>query len=154
LAFFSGFATSIAPGNAGKLVKSIYLRRIANAPINTTRAVVAAESAADGSGMLALATLGLMQLSYGHTLVTVIAGCVAVGLLFVQRPRVSRRLLLKLENRRVVGPSVPLGLAFLDVCESLYRTPVLLREAARGVNSWTGECVAFFLVLVGLGLCG
>jgi uncharacterized protein (TIRG00374 family) len=154
LVFLSGFSMAITPGKVGELVKSIYLRRITDAPVNRTSAIVAAERVTDGLAMLLLATIGLTQFAYGRTLVAVIAAGVFTGLLLLQRPGLLRRVLLKLENRTVFNRGVPHGLAFLDASESLYQPVTLGRAVGLGVISWLGECIAFYLVLVGLELDG
>jgi uncharacterized protein (TIRG00374 family) len=154
LVYLSGFSMAITPGKVGELVKSIYLRRITDAPINRTSAIVAAERVTDGLAMLILAAIGLTQFAYGRMLVALIAAAVILGLILLQRPGLLRRVLLKLENRPVFNRGVPHGLAFLDASESLYQPATLGRAVGLGVISWSGECIAFYLVLVGLGLGG
>jgi glycosyltransferase 2 family protein len=154
LVYLAGFSMAITPGKVGELVKSIYLRRITGSPINRTSAIVAAERVTDGLAMLVLASIALTQFNYGRTLVAIIAIGVVIGLMLLQRPGLLRRVLLKLENRPLFNRGVPHGLAFLDASESLYRPATLVRAVGLGVISWTGECIAFYLVLVGLGLEG
>lgn len=42
--------------------------------------------------------------------------------------------------------------AFLEASSQLFRIPVLSRAVTISFISWAGECVAFFLILIGLGL--
>ncbi len=154
LVFLSGFSMSITPGKVGELIKSVYLRRLTGAPVNRTSAIVAAERVTDGMAMVILAAIGMTEFSYGRTLIAILAVVIVVGLVLLQRPAITRRFIIKLENKRIIGKGVPHGLAFLDASESLYRPRILVRAVGLGVISWIGECVAFYLVLVGLGIDG
>ncbi|MFL5760414.1 MAG: lysylphosphatidylglycerol synthase transmembrane domain-containing protein [Thermomicrobiales bacterium] len=154
LVFLSGFSMSITPGKVGELIKSVYLRRLTGAPVNRTSAIIAAERVTDGMAMVILAAIGLIEFTYGRTLVAVLAIGIAAGLILLQRPVWVRRFILKLEDRRFVGRGVPHGLAFLDASESLYKPQTLVRAVGLGVLSWIAECIAFYLVLIGLGIDG
>jgi uncharacterized protein (TIRG00374 family) len=154
LVFLSGFSMSITPGKVGELIKSVHLRRLTGAPVNRTSAIVAAERVTDGMAMVILAAIGLIEFSYGRTLVAVLAIGLVIGLMLLQRPALVRKFLLRLEDRRFVSKGVPHGLAFLNASESLYETPTLVRAVGLGIVSWLGECLAFYLVLVGLGIDG
>ncbi len=150
--FLGGFAMSLTPGKVGELVKAVYVRRITGAPVNRTSAVVAAERITDALAMLILAVVGATQYSQGRTLLAVVATLAAIGILAMQRPALLNRYLTLCGGLPLLGPYVAHGTAFVDASGVLFRPGVVLKAVGLGVVSWSGECVAFLLVLIGLGI--
>jgi len=150
--FLAGFSMSLTPGKVGEVVKGLLIRRVAGTPVSRTTAVIAAERITDGLAMLALAALGLTQFSYGRPIlaVAVLGGVVAVALL--QRPHLLLALLTRFEAVPLVGRISDHARHFLDASNVLYRPGLLLGAILTGIISWGLECVALFLVLIGLGL--
>ena len=152
LIFLSGFGMSITPGKVGELIKCVYVRRLTGVPVGRTSAIVAAERLTDGFAMLALAGLGLTQFAYGRTLLTV-AFAAALGVVaLLRRPRLLTSLLARVAHRPLVGRVVEHVVAFVDASDHLLRPRLLASAVGLGVVSWSGECLAFFLILLGLGL--
>ncbi len=154
--FLAGFSMSLTPGKVGEVVKGLLVRRVAGTPVSRTAAVIAAERITDGLAMLALAALGLTQFSYGRPIlaVAILGGIVAVVLL--QRPHLLMAILTWSERLPLAKPLVSKVLShaqhFLDASNVLYRPGLLIGAVATGIVSWGLECVALFLVLIGLGL--
>ncbi|MEA2529354.1 MAG: glycosyltransferase 2 family protein [Thermomicrobiales bacterium] len=150
--FLSGFAMSLTPGKVGELVKAIYVRRATGAPVNRTSAVVAAERITDALAMLILAAIGAAEYAYGRPLLAVVAGLGVAGILLLQRPDLLMRQIERATDLPLLGRVAAHAQAFVDASGTLFRPGMLLRAVGLGVISWTGECVAFFLVLIGLGV--
>jgi len=152
LVFLSGFAMSLTPGKVGELIKAVYLRRLTGTPMNRSSAIIAVERLTDGLAMLALAGLGLTQFAYGRALLgaAALGGLVLVTVL--RQPRLLAAVLARIEHWPVVGPRVEHGVAFVHASAELLGARLLAGAVGLGIVSWAGECVAFFLVLVGLGL--
>jgi uncharacterized protein (TIRG00374 family) len=150
--FLGGFAMSLTPGKVGEVIKAVYVRRLTGAPINRTSAVVAAERVTDALAMLLLAALGAAEYSYGRPLLAVVAMGGVGGILLLQRPESLKRWVERIAGLPVLGKVAAHGTAFIDASSTLFRPGVLLRAVGLGVISWSGECLAFFLVLVGLGV--
>lgn len=152
LVYLSGFALSITPGKVGELIKSVWLRRLTGAPIDRTSAIVVAERMTDAFAMLVLAGIGATQFEFGRTVLAIAAvgGVLVVGLIY------QRRFLLGLLNlaadRPLIGRFVTPAMVFLDASRVLMQPRLLATAVALGVLSWTGECLAFWLVLGGLDL--
>jgi len=152
LVFFAGFSLSLTPGKVGELIKSFYLRRLTGVPVGRTGAIIAAERLTDGLAMIVLAGLGLVQFAYGRPL---LAGAflATVGLIaLLRRPRLVASLLARVEHLPLVGRTVEHAVAFVHATDELLGARLLAGAVGIGVVSWAMECVAFFLVLVGLGL--
>lgn len=154
LVFLSGFSMSITPGKVGELIKAVLLRRLTGAPVNRTSAIIAAERLTDGLAMIALAAIGLIQFNYGRPFLAVAAVAAVAVVLLLQRPRVLAPLLARAERLPVAGSKVGHAAAFLDASNALFRPRLLAIAVALGLISWAGECLAFYLVLIGLGLPG
>jgi len=150
--FLSGFAMSLTPGKVGELVKAIYVRRATGTPVNRTSAVVAAERITDALAMLILAAVGATEYAYGRPLLAVVAVLGVAGILLLQRPELLIGQIERVAGLPLLGRVVVHARAFIDASGTLFRPGVLVRAVALGVTSWSGECVAFFLVLVGLGV--
>jgi uncharacterized membrane protein YbhN (UPF0104 family) len=152
LVFLSAFSMSLTPGKVGELVKSVYLRRLTGEPVSRTSAIVAAERVTDALAMLILAAAGLVQFSYGRPFLAALAVVIALGLLAMQRQALLLRALGVVEGWPVVGGPIRHAYVFLEASGVLYRPGTLASAVGLGVVSWIGECVAFLLVLHGLGL--
>ena len=150
--FLSGFAMSITPGKVGELIKAFQVQRLTGTPVERTAAAVAAERGTDGLAMLILAALGATRYSYGRPFVALMAGLAVVAILVLQRPSVLRALVARLERVPLVGRVAGRVEHFITSSSLLMRPRMLLRGTAIGVVSWSGECVAFLLILIALGI--
>lgn len=152
--FACGLAMAITPGKAGELLKSLLLRRQVGTPIATSAPVVLSERLTDGLAMVCLAATGV---GLYHQAVRPLALLVAVSLIVVvlsQLPTVRHRLIPWLQNhRRLSRWADSIGRLYTSA-RTLLAPPILLLAVAIGLLSWSGECVAFYLVLKGLGLHG
>ena len=155
LAFLSAFSMSITPGKVGEIIKAVYVRRLTGTPVSRVAAVIAAERLTDGLAMLGLAAIGLTQFSYGRPLLG-LAAAAGIGIVvLLRRPALLHRLVALLGRLPVVGPVVA-RLAhhvehFLDASNTLYAPRLVAGSVLLGMLSWFAECVALFIVLVGLG---
>jgi uncharacterized membrane protein YbhN (UPF0104 family) len=102
--------------------------------------------------MLALALVGLVEFRYGRPFLALVLIALAGGLLVIQRPGLLHRLINRLAGMPLVGGGIVHARAFVDASYTLFRPRMLAQGFGLSVISWYGECVAFFLVLVGLGL--
>lgn len=156
LVFLAAFSMSITPGKVGEVIKAVHVRRLTGTPVSRTTAVIAAERITDGLAMLALAGVGLTQFAYGRPLLGAAAAVALVAVVSLRRPALLRAMAARLARLPVVGgPAAKIAHHvehFLDASNVLYAPGLLLGSIALGVVSWFGECVAFFLILTGLGL--
>jgi len=149
--FACGLSMAMTPGKVGELLKAWLLRSRAGAPLAVSAPVILAERLTDGVAMLILASGGLLLYRHGWQALLVIALAAVVAVSVVQSRTLSMAVLARLETIPTVGPRVPHLRQFYESAYTLLRPRALLTALAIGVVSWSGECVAFFLVLVGLG---
>ena len=155
LTFLSAFSMSVTPGKVGEIIKAVYVRRLTGTPVSRVAAIIAAERLTDGLAMLGLAAIGLTQFSYGRPLLAV-AALLGIGVVVLLRqPTLLNRLVGQLGRLPVAGPVVA-RLAhhvehFLAASNVLYAPRLVVGSVLLGMLSWFSECVALFLVLIGLG---
>ena len=152
LVFLSAFAMSITPGKVGELIKCGFLRRLTGVPISRSSAIVVAERLTDGLAMLVLASVGATQFAAGRAILAATAIAALAAILLLSRPQRLRSVIERLPSLPVVGSVSGHAHSFVDASGSLVRPRLLLIGTALGVVAWLGECVAFFLILIGLDL--
>lgn len=152
--FIAGLSMAITPGKVGELLKSYLLKRYNGTPISRTAPVIMAERLTDGLAMLFLAVGGLALYGIGwQGLLGIFLAALALIAVIQYRPLALRLL--------GWGERLPLARRFAQELHGFYESAyVLLRwrplllAVGIGLVSWSGECFAFYLVLVGLGLPG
>ncbi|MEO8287644.1 MAG: lysylphosphatidylglycerol synthase transmembrane domain-containing protein [Chloroflexota bacterium] len=152
LIFVSGMAMAMTPGKVGELLKSYLLKQVRGTPLATSAPVIMAERFTDGIAMLVLASAGLVLFDYGRPILVGIAIFVVVFLFIFQNRSIFNRLLSMGERMPVLSKSVHHFHAFYNSSYELFRLPNLLFGVIIGVVSWSGEVVAFVLVMMGLGM--
>ncbi len=152
--FVAGLSMAITPGKVGELLKSYLVKRYNGTPISRTAPVIMAERLTDGLAMLVLAAGGLALYGIGwQGLLAILLAAVALIGVIQYRPLALK--LLGWGERLPVVRRFALGLhEFYESAYVLLSFRPLLLAVAIGLVSWSGECVAFYLVLVGLGLPG
>ncbi|HEV2529319.1 MAG TPA: lysylphosphatidylglycerol synthase transmembrane domain-containing protein [Thermomicrobiales bacterium] len=156
LTFLSAFSMSITPGKVGEVIKAVYVRRLTGTPLTRVAAVITAERLTDGLAMLGLAGLGIAQFSYGRWVLAAAALAGIAAIVILRRPALLAGVLAFAGRLPVIGPIATrmTGHAdnFLDASNTLYAPRLVVGSVLLGIVSWFAECVALFLVLIGLGL--
>ena len=150
--FLSGFAMAVTPGKVGEVLKSVLLRETTGVSVAATAPVILAERLTDGVAMLLLASVGLVVFRYGLPIFGAIAALAIIGCLLVQQQGLIRGLIRRGERVRCIARFARHLHAFYDSTHALLRPRPLAVAVALGLVSWLMECIAFFLVLVGLGI--
>ncbi|MGQ9676345.1 MAG: lysylphosphatidylglycerol synthase transmembrane domain-containing protein [Chloroflexota bacterium] len=152
MVFFSGLSMVVTPGKVGEWLKSFLLKEANGTPISASAPIVIAERLTDGMAMLLLATVGLVVYAYAwQALLIIFLASVAV-LIVVQWRGLALRLLSLGERLPLLSRRAGSLHRFYESSYRLLSARSLLLAVGIGLVSWFGECLAFFLVLVGLGL--
>jgi uncharacterized protein (TIRG00374 family) len=152
LVFFSAFALAITPGKVGEFIKCAVLKRVAGTPVSRSTAAVVAERLTDGLAMIALAATGAWLFPTGRP-VLVAAAILALGVVvLLQRPRLVHGVIARLPAHTAIQRLTSHAEHFLDASGSLVGPRLLAVGTGLGIVAWFGECVALFLILVGLGV--
>ena len=150
LVFLSGFAMGLTPGKSGELTKSYWLREIAGparAPLARTAPIVFAERLVDGIAMLILASSGLISFRFGLAALLAVATLAVAAVGLVQARPVVHWVLGLLGTRRLGV----MARTMYDSARDLLTFPRLAIAIAVGVVSWGGECLALYVIVLGLG---
>jgi uncharacterized protein (TIRG00374 family) len=151
LVFLSGFAMSLTPGKAGELTKSLFLRELAGAPIARTAPIVFAERLTDGIAMLLLASAGLVGFRLGGPALLGVAALATLAVVLVQARGLAHlvfRLAARVTALQRLVASVEVA---YDSARELLTWRRLALAVGIGTVSWGGECLALYLILLGLG---
>ena len=154
LIFLSGFSMTVTPGKAGEWLKSLLVKQLTGTPVATTAPIILAERMTDGLAMLLLASAGMFLFDspvvrWFMAFVIVIA---VIATALVQNRRVAGRVGRALRRFRFLDARVDHLRAFYNSSYELLRTRNLLLSIGLGFLSWSGECIALFLILTGMGI--
>jgi len=153
--FFSGLAMSITPGKFGELFKSLLLKEKAGVRIATSAPVVIVERLTDLVGVLLLMGVGLTRYSSGR--IVFVAGAALVVVLFLGlafSPRLLQRLVPLLARSWLKDKGTEGMQESTRTFALLLRPGAFLVGSGLGVVAWFWECLAFYLVFIGLGWHG
>lgn len=152
LVYLSAFSMSITPGKVGEVIKAVLLRRLTGAPVSKTTAIIAGERLTDGLAMLALAGIGLLEFSYARPLLAAAAVLALVAAFALQRPGFADWAMSFAGRLPVIGGVAARAAGFFDASSIVFRPRLTVGMTVLGIASWAGECLAFYLILIGLGL--
>jgi uncharacterized membrane protein YbhN (UPF0104 family) len=145
--FLAGFTMAISPGKLGEVLKAVLVRDLVGTPVSRTASAVMAERFTDVGGLVVLGALGATALPRGPALLGGIAGGLVAAVVALRSPAVGRRA-RSLLPARLVEPVR----SFVHGGRALLAPRALAVALGLSVVSWFFECVAFWLVLDGLGV--
>jgi glycosyltransferase 2 family protein len=144
--FLAGFTMAISPGKLGEVLKAVLVRDLAGTPVSRTASVVMAERLTDVAGLLVLGALGATALPHGLPLLGGIAVTLVVGVVALRTPAIGRQA-QRLLPARLVEPVRQ----FVHGGRALLSVRALAVALAISIIAWFCECVAFSVILSGLG---
>jgi glycosyltransferase 2 family protein len=150
--FVAGLAMAITPGKVGEVLKAYLVRRATGTPMAVTAPIPLGERLTDGIAMLILASFGLLTFRYGWPLLLIASIGALTLILIVQRRRFVEWILARLEHVPKIAPRVHILRSLYDSTYILLQNRNLLIAVAIGTVSWAGECLAFYVILIGLGM--
>ena len=151
LIFISGFTMVMTPGKVGELLKAYLVRNRVGTALSKMIPVVLIERLTDGMATLLLIGIGVIVFPFGWPVFA--GGLAAAGtlLVLIQRETLVRSILTRLRTTRIRARVNTLEALYVS-SRFLVSTRPLLVAVGLGFVSWFGECVAFFVVLTGLGI--
>lgn len=149
--FMSGLAMSISPGKFGELVKSYFLKQMADVPVRRSAPVVFAERFTDFFAIVALAGAAGFVYGHGQRIIAVGAAITLVILIIVMNRSWMVRIIDLVSRIRFLGKPAGTLHEVYDHAYNLLRFRPLVIAFALGVASWFCECVAYFLTVKAMG---
>jgi glycosyltransferase 2 family protein len=151
LIFISGFALTMTPGKLGEVVKSFLLKDRYAAPVSYTASIVVAERLTDVLGMFFLAAAGLAFFPIGLGAVAIFLVATGLFVAVVQQRSFAERMLALFDKLPFFGRFAQLARNLYESTHLLLRIKPLVIATVLAILAWFGECLAFFLVLIGIG---
>ena len=154
LTYFSGLGMVVTPGKVGEWLKSYLLRELHGTPFSRSAPILIAERLTDSFGLVLLGAAGLVVFGDAWpAFVVIVVGGGALILLARRRPLAHWLL-------RQIG-RLPGMHRFADHLEAFYESSYALLAPGPlaamtllSFVSWGFEVIAFYVVLLGLGLDG
>ena len=154
LVYFSGLGMVVTPGKVGEWLKCYLLRELHGTPFSRSAPIVIAERLTDSLGLVVLGAAGLVVFGNAWPAFVVVLLGGAVLSFAVRNQPLSYWVLHRLER-------VPVVSRFAHHAEEFYASSyALLSPFALGsmtllsVVSWGFEVLAFYVVLLGMGVEG
>jgi glycosyltransferase 2 family protein len=151
LIFLAGMVMAITPGKVGEVLKSALLKQVNGTPLSASAPIVLAERITDGLAMLLLMGLGLSLYAPARLAFVALVALSALAIGIAQNRALSLRLIGWAERLPVVGRFGQHLQRFYESSALLLSWRVLLVSTLISFVSWGGECLAFYVILVGLG---
>ncbi|GIW08872.1 MAG: TIGR00374 family protein [Dehalococcoidia bacterium] len=152
LIFFSGLSMTVTPGKVGEWLKCYLLQQQSGIPFSRSAPIIIAERLTDGLALLILASAGIVVFGLGVEVMVGTLALAAIVLVLSQFRPLAIWALELAERIPLVRTRAHHLRQFYEGSNVLFRGPSFILAVALGVVSWSGECVAFYLVLVGLGI--
>ncbi len=151
--FLAGFAMTITPGKVGEFLKSYLLRRATGASLATTAPVVLAERLTDGLAMAMLAlTSAFAGIEAGWAGLALVLVLLLGGISALQQRRLMLVILRRCTQLPLVRRQAGAVYELYNSSYELFRPRHLVTVSGLSVVSWFGECLALWVILLGLGL--
>lgn len=153
LIYMAGLGMTITPGKVGEWLKCHLLRNMNGTPVTRSTPILVAERLTDALGLLLLSVGGIIAFERGRwPIVAVVILAAAIAIVLSRHRGISSRLL------RVAG-DMPLIGRFTPQIDEMYESNYLLMNpwgvfsmTLLSVAAWGTQVIAFYLVLIGLGV--
>lgn len=152
--FGVGMLMVMTPGKVGEFLKSYMVKNVTGTPMSVTAPVVLAERMTDGLAMLILAGVGLFAFQDTTArLVAIVALLAILTIILLVQVRPLALWMLNFGEKLPVVNRFAHGLhEFYESSYLLFRPRNLAIAVSIGVVSWLCEGIAYYLVVVGMGI--
>ena len=149
--FAAGLSMAISPGKLGEVLKSVFVKDVAGAPVARTAPAVVAERATDGTGMIAWGLIGALAFSFGPWLLLLFLAFTMVGIAILRSKELSlfaEKILSKLPLLSRLAPHVQ---DFHGASNEILAFRPLAAASIVSFIAWGLECLAVYLCSLGVG---
>jgi uncharacterized membrane protein YbhN (UPF0104 family) len=150
--FFGGFGLSLTPGKLGELIRTLWLKNIANIHPAKTAPMVFGERLTDGIAMIILSVLGGFVYSQYWPVTFSIGAILILAVVIIQIRPLALWLLTFGETLPIISKIAhPLHLLYESAYE-LLKLKNLIVAVSLGLMAWISQGLAFYLILISLGV--
>jgi glycosyltransferase 2 family protein len=150
--FAAGLSMTISPGKLGEVLKSVFVKDVAGAPVARTAPAVVAERATDGTGMVLWGLLGALAFSFGPWLLLLFLALTGVGIAVLRSKRLSLLAEITLRKLPLLDRLAPHVGDFHGASNELLAFRPLVVASGISFLAWGLECVAVYLCALGVGV--
>jgi uncharacterized protein (TIRG00374 family) len=152
LIFLAGFALTMTPGKLGEVLKSFLLKERYQTSVSYSASIIGAERLTDLLGMGLLAALGLAFYPLGIGALAAMLIALVAFVIIVQQHALVERMIAWLGHLPVIGRFANLARNLYESAYLMLRLKPLVIAITLSIAAWFGECVAFFFILLGVGV--
>ena len=150
--FIGGFSLTLTPGKFGEFVRLLWLKNLANADPARAAPTIIVDRIIDGLAMALLASVGALAYPQYWSLIVVIVIILMISIIVIQVRPLALWVLTIGEKLPVISKFIHHLHVLYESAYELLRPKNFLIGLAVGLAAWTIEGLAFYLVLIGLGL--
>ncbi|MBI5880056.1 MAG: flippase-like domain-containing protein [Chloroflexi bacterium] len=150
--FLSSMSMVMTPAKVGEFLKAYMLRVTDGVPVARSAPIIFAERMTDGLAMIALSLAGLAFYQQALPVIVVLLAGIGGVIAITQSRTLSLRLLAAGERLPAVSRMMHQLHELYESSYTLFRWRNLVISILVGMVSWAGECLAFYLTLIGLGI--
>lgn len=146
--FMSGLVMSVTPGKMGEVLKSYFVKEVADEPISKTAPIVMVERITDFISLIFLAFIGVFIYQQGMLLVIAMAVIFILLLFLIGNKKLSLRIIRSLEKVKFIGKFIEKVEEAYESSYTMLKPKPLILMFLVSLLSWFFECVGFYLILV------
>ena len=150
--FIGGFSLTLTPGKFGEFVRLLWLKKLANADPARTAPTIIVDRIIDGLALALLASLGALAYPQYWPLIVLILLILITGIVVIQIRPLALWCLSFGEKLPLVSKLIHHLHVLYESAYELLRPKNFLIGLVVGLVAWTVEGLAFYLILIGLGL--
>jgi glycosyltransferase 2 family protein len=150
--YVAGLPLAVTPGKAGEAVKGVWIKQACGVSVGKGVSVILADRITDGIAVLFLSTLGVIAYPRYWAAFLLVFGLLTGLIVLSQYRPAALRLLTWGEKIPLVGKFTGALREFYEGSYTLFKPVPMLYAIGIGMVSWLLMGLAFYLVLLGLGL--
>jgi uncharacterized protein (TIRG00374 family) len=150
--FAAGLSMTISPGKLGEVLKSVFVRQVAGAPVARTAPTVIAERVTDGTGMILWGLLGALAFSFGPGILLAFLALTIFGIAVLRSKKLSLLAERTISKVPFLNRFAPYLGDFHGATSELLGVRALIVGTVVSFISWGFEITAVYLCVVGIGV--
>ena len=145
--YFSGLAFGLSPGRLGEVAKSIYLKRLIDAPIQKTAPTIIVERLLDVIAVLVISLSAFLLIGEKHIMIIISFFILLICLFLIYKKTYLIKILNKTQRIPFLGKFSNNLIATIDIIFVLLKPKLFIKMLILSVISWMIESLVVYFVL-------
>ncbi len=145
--YFSGLAFGLSPGRLGEVAKSIYLKRLVDAPIQKTAPTIIVERLLDVIAVLVISLSAFLLIGEKHVMIIISFFILLICLFLIYKKTYLIKILNKTQRIPFLGKFSNNLIASIDIIFVLLKPKLFIKMLILSVISWMIESLVVYFVL-------